>query len=137
MSGVPTARGRVRSSLADVDPALLADSVLRPQLGVGTRAQLRAAGLADRTISRLVDRGELTHEHRGVYGLSGWPSTALRVAYAGQLAAPSPLAAAASTTALEIQGIEVVRYSAEECLPNRMGGRRADLPPLGRAHLLR
>lgn len=100
-----------------VDPALIADALLRGQHGVGSHAQLREAGIGLRTITRLADRGELERLHRGVYGLPGWPVTPIRTAYAAQLAAPSPHAAAAAASALEAQGVEVMRYTADEQLP--------------------
>lgn len=98
-------------------PALIADTVMRAQHGLASRAQLRAVGLGERTISRLVGQGELERLHRGVYGVPGWPMSPIRTAYAAQLAAPSTRAAAAAATALEAQGIEVVRYTTDELLP--------------------
>jgi very-short-patch-repair endonuclease len=90
---------------------------MQKQWGVASRAQLEAAGLTARQVSRLTQVHGFERLHHGVLGMPEREASAYGTAYAAQLAAPSPHAAAAGVTALAALGIDVVRYTADEVLP--------------------
>jgi very-short-patch-repair endonuclease len=100
-----------------VDTVELATHLMRKQWGVASRTQLEAVGLTPRQVSRLTQVHGFARLHHGVLGMPQRASSAYGDAYAAQLAAPSPRAAATGITALAALGIDVVRYTADEVLP--------------------
>lgn len=73
--------------MTDLTPAAL--HVLRPQHGTATTAQLRASGLSDHALRRLIAVGVLVKEYKYVLRLAGEPRTLAQRCAALTLAHPS------------------------------------------------
>ena len=102
-----------------MDPLRIADTVIRQGHGVATYAELLRAQVTPSQVRRLTVTGHLVRLHQGVYALSGWPASPEHSARAAQ-AAGSARAAADGVTALRVRGIDVVRYRADEELPDEI-----------------